>query len=215
MAPLFGRRRRGKVDSFDVAVRDGQGDTAHRREWGGREAAEGLVQELRSRAAIGGAMVQSNTHVTEGAFGNAADFWSFRTADVVASGAIPKGVVGVSPFMMEKVNARPGKEVVVRCGSRTRPMIVRMSPDIRSFEVELSDDDISALGLSDCAGGCLEIQFGEPPRGWPGGARGQGDGPMGPGRAKVAAKDELRTDNDTPPYTVDSGLGFWRRRKRA
>lgn len=229
---MFGKRRRRPADSFDVAmrdadgrvsagrvvVRDGQGDLVHRQEWGDREAMETFLQEVRSRAALAGALVTSRTHVREGPSGEVTESWSFRVNTVVASGTIGRGVIGVSPRVMDDMNARSGTEVVVRHGGRTRSMTVRTSPDIEPFEVELSEEDIAGLGLSDGVDGQLEVQYGEPVH-----DRtfaeirevfgGQG-GPAPPRKVKVATKGVLRTDNDTPPYTVDSGLGFWRRRKR-
>ena len=220
---MFGKRRRRPADSFDVAmrdaegraragrvtIRDGQGDLVHSKEWGDWDAVDAILQDMRSRAGVAGAMMEMRPKLRTERSGEVTVSWSFRTNTVVALERIPRRVIGICPKAMSEMKTRSGTEVTVRHASRSRTMFLMMSPGLKRYEVGLNEADIADLGLSDGVTGYLEV-FRVGPQG-EGTARPRGSGPR---KVKVAARSAPRTDNDTPPYTVERGLGFWRRRKR-
>jgi hypothetical protein len=198
-----------------VSVYDGEGRLVHSHKSGDFPVVHGkamelrkkMMEDMRSGKASDSMMSESRINIRRGALGDRVE-WSFRTNSIVTSDTVDQGVIGMSPWAFEEMHAKAGSKVVVRHGGRSKAMRLRTSPGLTAFEVELNERDIEEIGLTDGETGYLEVMSESA------GRNEEMMGGPGPRKVKIPAGSSLKTDSDKPPYTVDDGFGYWRRRKR-
>ncbi len=223
MTPLFGRKRRSQ-DDCRLHVRDG---SVH--EEGGRidfADCRGGLDEASSRAQCALEEIRARRRAVIASLGRYApregrpvtttNRWTLGTNAITLSPTIERGTVGVNLQTIDDIGAYPCDSAFVRFAGRSKRMRLQISPHLGIDDVELCREDMDDLGISDGAKGMVELVSEEALQAM---AVAEMGGRMGPGtgaprKIKVPARHRFESDCDTPPYTVDSGLGFWRRRKR-
>lgn len=198
-------------------VRDGQGKLVKVVETGDKEVLDKIRREMATGRIPWPLMAGFGEETGNRPLWAHGESWSFLTSVVVESDSVERGVIGMSGCPAGTPRKHSKVKVVAVPGGRSKSMEVRVSPHLGAFEVELNEADIEELGISDGGDTCLKVMSEDSghspqPKGRHVPGR-MGDGKP-PRKVKVPVGSRLVTDNEAPPYTVESGLGFWGRRKR-
>lgn len=200
-----------------VTARDPEGDVRHLRDVPDVPSIDDLMKDFRSKIAdSNGLMSDSGLKAVYRSSGSKARSWTFKTNQIVQSENLEQGAVRVSPRIASILNLRPGVRVFVRYGGRSIAAVLKPSESLKGSEVELNGDDLEALGASEGAAGHLEITSDKQVDRHDilvredSGRRGESN----PHKVKMPMGRLVRSDNNSPPYVVESGYKFWKRRRR-
>ena len=223
MTPLFGRNRRPR-DDYTLRVRESltpeggvRGDFgACRGDLG--EASSSARRTLEAARARQPAAIASLGRFAprEGKPVATTNRWALETNAVVRSPTIERGTVGVDLRTIDDIGAYPCDSAFVRFAGRSKRMRLQVSTNLLMGTVELCKDDMDDLGISDGAKGLLEVVSEEAFHARAAAEMGGrvGPGTVAPRKIKVPARHQLGSDSDSPPYTVEGPLRFWRRRRQ-
>jgi hypothetical protein len=197
--------------------RDSDGNVKHLQDKSNVPSIDDIVEDIRSKIAdMNGEMSDSSFRVVYKSSGSKVRSWTFRTNLIVQSEDLKRGAVRVSPRIASNLKVRPGVRVVVRYGGRSVIAALQLSESLIGTEVELNEDDLDALGILEGASGYLEIASEKHVDRHDILVRedSEGKGLTSPRKVKMPVGRLIRSDNSSPPYVVESGYKFWKRRKR-
>lgn len=200
-----------------VVARDSDGTVKHLQDNSNVPSVDDLVEDIRSKIAnLDSEMSDSGFKVVYKGSGSKVRSWTFSTNRIIQSGDLERGAVRVSSRIASNLNVRPGVRVFVRYGARSVTAALKPSESLIGTEVELNGEDLEALGISEGAFGYLEIVSDKDVDRHDilvredSGRRGTAS----PRKVKMPVGRLIHSDNSSPPYIVESGYKFWKRRKR-